>query len=66
MHGACGGQKRVVDNLDLKLTNGCESPGVCWEQNLCALNKQSVILTAELALKTLSSRLKVVTWVVHT
>lgn len=56
----------MVDNLDLKLTNGCESPGMCWEQNLCALNKQSVILTAELALKTLSSRLKVVTWVVHT
>ena len=37
-----------------EVPDGCESPCGCWDTNLCPQEEQSVLLTIELSLKSLT------------
>lgn len=45
--GACGGQKRALDFLELKLERVVYHQCGCWERNSGPLEEQYVLLTAE-------------------
>lgn len=42
---ACGGQKRLLDPLELKL-QGVANSSMCWQQNSGPLQEQYGLLTA--------------------
>lgn len=44
-----GGQRWVLDPLELELTGNCELPCMCWELNLGPLEEQPVYSTMELS-----------------
>lgn len=46
--GALGEQRSVSDPLELTgAIDSCELPCGCWEMNLCPLEEQSVLATAD-------------------